>query len=915
MKPDHIINRHLVYTFIFAAIFIGLILIPGVGGSPSAVGKLNYDTVIEYIVPPVPYCLFRNSPYPYERLLELHGQGFPTLEHQLEFRNENTMDTSLQFNMEVNWESAQLISVDMGRIYPLLWADPKLPLRVRITGAGYIPLTDWSPIFHLADDASACGLPRPDPTPVPWPERGITGDFWADVVLGQPNFTEVTPYQVVPWKLFNPGGVTVDRSVSPGRAYVWDSGNSRIFGIDLLTCYFGDTPCSADVVIGQPSGEKHSACNRDSGFQRYPTRAPAGPDTLCGIPEDTLSILENKSFVNMAVNQQGDLFVPDVFNNRILKYNQPFSTDTFADSVWGQYSYQGNQCNQGRSGPYGEPLPDANTICLPGGVELDLEGSLWVADTGNHRVLRFPKDPTSEEISLVPDLVIGQPDFTTATSGSDMSHFNRPYAVRVRSNGWLYVADNENNRILIFEPPFSNGMNATASFGYGISYPYGLDIDPVGQGLWVNDFGNKMIELWDWNGDTVIKVLGRDVFPPNPNIPSIISDSGGGIGIDTQGNILVSVYVYGQDVFRFASPIPPPTPGEIYQPDLRLFSPPGVYNAYSPDELRQAIGVATCGNQLVVSDGTRLLFWNGLRNLTNGKSPDGILGLTYASFFPEFGSGISTSTNCNLWFIRNDGAIDTYQMPLSSGSKPTRIFQPHQSIEVLGGGILIMDVGINSALAPVGNSDFLWISEPDNNRVYRVRHPLVSPQVDVILGQLDPNGILCNRGGTKAHNTATNMNVALDVLCHPSSLSIDRLGNLYVSDHAPEVEGNFRMLLFPCSLFPDNPPITIYAPLASKTFPAALWEAAFDLNNNMYAGYNPYLDIRFVGIYQDPTGVDDEPVDYLKDFGSWQHAATFDRYNNLYVADGNRDRVLIYWNPSDLPLPDEFLSFLPILVR
>ena len=44
---------------------------------------------------------------------------------------------------------------------------------------------------------------------------------------------------VVPFKVNNPTGVVVDRSVDPGRAYVWDSGNSRILGIDLATCYGG----------------------------------------------------------------------------------------------------------------------------------------------------------------------------------------------------------------------------------------------------------------------------------------------------------------------------------------------------------------------------------------------------------------------------------------------------------------------------------------------------------------------------------------------------------------------------------------------------------------------------------------------------------------------------------------------------
>ena len=46
--------------------------------------------------------------------------------------------------------------------------------------------------------------------------RGVAGDLWADVVIGQPDFSQITDDQVVPFKLFNPGGVIVDRSVAPG---------------------------------------------------------------------------------------------------------------------------------------------------------------------------------------------------------------------------------------------------------------------------------------------------------------------------------------------------------------------------------------------------------------------------------------------------------------------------------------------------------------------------------------------------------------------------------------------------------------------------------------------------------------------------------------------------------------------------
>ena len=200
------------------------------------------------------------------------------------------------------------------------------------------------------------------------PVRGVSGDLWADVVLGKPDFSEIVPNEVTSRRLFNPGGVLVDRSVRPNRVYVYDSGNSRVLGLSHLgTCSGGtkagkdctansDCPGSAcmikegrgaDIVIGQPSFDR-AACNGDSGTQRYPVRAPASASTLCGIHDGQLSPMETVSYATMAVDGAGNLYVPDFENHRVLRYDSPFTTDTIADDVWGQADFAGNECNRGR---------------------------------------------------------------------------------------------------------------------------------------------------------------------------------------------------------------------------------------------------------------------------------------------------------------------------------------------------------------------------------------------------------------------------------------------------------------------------------------------------------------------------------------------------------------------------------------
>ena len=236
-------------------------------------------------------------------------------------------------------------------------------------------------------------------------------------------------------------------------------------------------------------------------------------------------------------------------------------------------------------------------------------------------------------------------------------------------------------------------------------------------------------------------------------------------------------------------------------------------------------------------------------------------------------------------------------------------------------------------LAPEGNGERLWISDTDNHRVLRIRDPLTNPVVDVILGQRNASGHQCNHGRFPAvDRTAIESGLHNDVLCFPGALSIDRLGNLYVSDHSLEIDGNRRLLVFPPSVTRSSGSQVVFGPHATKAFlrsgqgpdnlwgdgrnrtavmrlkrfgsgplTAATWEPAFDSTNRMVVGYNAYAGTGFVGVYDDPLGPETFPTSLLYDFGSMPYTAAFDENDNLYVGDINRARVLLYFNPFGSP--------------
>jgi sugar lactone lactonase YvrE len=775
------------------------------------------------------------------------------------------------------------------------------------------------------------------------------------VILGKPDFGEIVPNEVTGGALFLPAGTIVDRSATPNRIYVYDGGNSRVLGFDHLgTCAGGakvgqnctansDCPGStctvvegrgADLVLGQPSLNS-SACNGDGAFQRFPTRAPASATTLCTMQEDQISVAEWIPIGNMFVDGGGNLYVPDSANNRVLRYNSPFTTDRIADDVWGQADFTGNNCNRGASSP------DAQSTCFPTGVALDSGGNLWVADFQNNRVLRFPYDSGTRSPSHTADLVMGQPDFVSkGVAGYGLNQMGYPNAVRIDSAGSVYVADShyaveDPGRVLIFAPPLSSGMAATGTLPYPFNVPTGLEVDPAG-GIWVNDTNNNQLLLFV--GGVLQKVLFTDeADSTGQRHAGCVGDRGpftfpdgietvdswnmqlsrGSTGVDGDGNVFASGF--NDEVWRFPGPIPTSTPLLAHSADARLFDPyqQWIGNEVGLGGLSSPSGIAVAADQLIVADGGRLLFWNHPPNFTNGQTAAGYVGVTDPRYQPpwlKFGR-IREDTSSHLWAIWSD-QIRVYSLPLHTGDTPFKSIGA--TLPVLGGGSLTWDsVSLDiGGIGPVGAGDKVWIADPNNNRVFRIRNALTNPVVDIVLGQTSASGTQCNQGRGETLTAPSQ-----DSLCKPGAVRLDPQGNLYVADDAAEVTGNYRLLEYDAGLFPDSPASALFAIPSSRVFGTGgsfttrgcqwqeicttLFEPAFSSNGQMVVGGNAYQSPRFPLIYTNPL-VSQHVSSFLNDLYSWPQAATFDSNNNLYVVDGDRFRVLIYLNPLSNPPPASF---------
>ncbi len=235
------------------------------------------------------------------------------------------------------------------------------------------------------------------------------------------------------------------------------------------------------------------------------------------------------------VCKYGDmLFVSDRGNHRVLVWDRfPEESGESASVVLGQEDFGDCLENRGfsttldemTSGLGDEDLDgftiskaEEDTVSMPAGLCV-IGGKLYVADSGNHRVLRW--DGLPSEDGEVPGLVMGQDNLEENEAnrrglvGSGSLFY--PMGVRSGDDQHVFVADKDNHRVLIWKKvPFSDGWNADLSLGQSgmderepnrgdfenvqagtLSFPTGVFYDAEEERVFVVDQGNNRVLIWN----------------------------------------------------------------------------------------------------------------------------------------------------------------------------------------------------------------------------------------------------------------------------------------------------------------------------------------------------------------------------------------------------------------------------------
>jgi len=279
-------------------------------------------------------------------------------------------------------------------------------------------------------------------------------------------------------QLNNPSGVALDLS---GNLYIADTGNNRICILD-------------------PSGNFITYAGSPIGIAGYLDSGSSG--ALFNGP------------TSIAVDKFGRVFVADTGNNAIRvieKQNQYDSSGNIIDVHKLVVTLVGRGFTIASSA-----VGETNVLNAPRGVAVDSSGSIYISDTGNHRICKITAGGQLITLagSTTLDGSLGYLSGFVNGQGTNAS-FHSPTGLTVDLIGNIFVADTSNNVIRRVtqagnvstvagsgQPFYKEGRRQQASF----KGPTGITVD-LQNILYVSDTGNNMIRRITTDGD-VLPIVG-----------------------------------------------------------------------------------------------------------------------------------------------------------------------------------------------------------------------------------------------------------------------------------------------------------------------------------------------------------------------------------------------------------------------
>ena len=391
------------------------------------------------------------------------------------------------------------------------------------------------------------------------------------------------------------------------------------------------------------------------------------------------------------------LYVSDPGNNRILGFKDARNVHPGqkADIVIGQPDFYRDQINYPKND---SSQPSDTGLFLPEGIAIDKNGDLWVADSGNGRVVRYPSPFQQKNSPLQANLVLGQFGFTTKVTDPSPETMSSPYGVALTQEGDLAVSDSIHNRVLLFLRPassdFTNGQPAAEVIGQpdfvtttagtpannGFASPHLIAIDAFDR-LYVADTGNNRVAIYRY-----IRGIGN-----NPSASfSIASFTGGylnaphGVYVDPSSGQIWVANTFGNTVLRFPN----------YDQLLINPTPTVALQVLEP----VAVTVDAFGNPVIAEGANRVSFYYPQLDARNG-----------ANYFHRYAPGMLASLFAlpGVQFSNSTQNFDSlpHPLPIPSRLADTQVLVNGAAAPVLYVSPAQINFQIPSA-TPTGTQEF-----------------------------------------------------------------------------------------------------------------------------------------------------------------------------------------------------------------
>ena len=276
-------------------------------------------------------------------------------------------------------------------------------------------------------------------------------------------------------------------------------------------------------LAADPSGSLYLADDYNNRIRRIShdgtINTVAGNGIGCCIAGDGGPATSAQLYVptGIAVDNGGNVFVADTFNNRVRKIDPTGVITTYAGTGT-PFPVSGD----------GGPATSAR-LAWPTGLRLDSSGNLYIADAGNMRVRKVSSDGI---ITTIVGSGPGGPGYSGDGGAAIDAQLSWPKDIAFDAQGSLYIADTANNAIRKVSPA---GVITTIAQANG---PSGITVNGTGN-LYTTD-GNRVVKISAQGKSTPVAGTGVKGYSGDggPAIAAQLTNPTG-LTFDRAGNLFI----------------------------------------------------------------------------------------------------------------------------------------------------------------------------------------------------------------------------------------------------------------------------------------------------------------------------------------------------------------------------------------